>query len=257
MSTKGWSRRSLMGHVAAVGAGFTIVPRHVLGGPGFQAPSDRLNVACIGVGGMGGTDVRGVSGENLVGLCDVDSQQAEGTFRNFPNVKKYTDFREMLATDSSIDAVTVSTPDHIHGVAAMAALRAGKHVYCQKPLARTRWEVERLASEAARRPGQATQMGNQGHAGDGTRQLREWIEAGAIGTVREVHYWTNRRIWPQGIARPTEVHQPRESFDWDLWLGPAEERPYNPAYAPFRWRGWWDFGTDGLSGGLRLRCGSF
>jgi predicted dehydrogenase len=146
----------------------------------------------------------------------------------------------------SIDAVTVSTPDHSHAAAAMLALRAGKHVYCQKPLARTLGEVRALMREAAARPKQTTQMGNQGHTNEGTRQIREWVEAGVIGAVREVHYWTNRPIWPQGIDRPTQLHTPPATLDWNLWLGPAPERPYNPAYAPFNWRGWWDFGTGAL-----------
>jgi predicted dehydrogenase len=128
----------------------------------------------------------------------------------------------------------------------MAALKAGKHVFCQKPLARTLDEVRALRAEARRRPKQATQMGNQGHAGDGTRRIRELVEAGAIGTVRELHYWTNRPIWPQGMDRPTEMHVPAPTLNWNLWLGPAADRPYHPAYAPFRWRGWWDFGTGAL-----------
>ena len=230
----------------AAGAAFTIVPRHVLG-RGYRAPSDTLNMACIGVGGMGWTDVRGVAGENIVALCDVDAERAEQAFTTHHRAKRFTDFRVMLEREAAgIDAVTVSTPDHVHAAAAMMALDAGKHVYCQKPLARTLGEVRALMAASRRRPRQATQMGNQGHAGDGTRQIREWVEAGAIGTVREVQYWTNRPIWPQAIDRPTEAHHPAPTFDWDLWLGPARERPYHPAYAPFRWRGWWDFGTGAL-----------
>jgi predicted dehydrogenase len=171
---------------------------------------------------------------------------AEQSYARFPAAKKYRDFRQMLEREGKgIDAVTVSTPDHTHTVIAMAAMRMGKHVYVQKPLARTIHEVRTLM-EGARRYKVATQMGNQGHAGAGTRNLREWVEAGAIGTVREVQYWTNRPIWPQAIERPTELHAPPPTFDWDLWLGPAAERPYHPAYAPFRWRGWWDFGTGAL-----------
>jgi predicted dehydrogenase len=195
---------------------------------------------------MGRNDVNGVSGENLVALCDVDWKQAEGTFAAYPKPPRYKDFRRMLERESGIDAVTISTPDHTHGVIAMAALQAGKHVYCQKPLARTLSEVRALERAAAQRPRQATQMGNQGHAGEGTRQIREWVEAGAIGPVREVHYWTNRPIWPQAIERPTEAHNVPPTMDWSLWLGPAPDRPYHPAYAPFRWRGWWDFGTGAL-----------
>jgi predicted dehydrogenase len=239
------SRRDFVHHAALIGAGVTIVPRHVLG-RGYRAPSDTLNIGCIGVGGMGRNDVNGVSGENIVALCDVDWKQADATFGTHPRVTKYRDFRRMLERERGIDAVTISTPDHTHGVIAMAALQAGKHVYCQKPLARTLSEVRALERAAAQRPRQATQMGNQGHAGEGTRQIREWVEAGAIGPVREVHYWTNRPIWPQGIDRPTEAHNVPPTLDWMLWLGPAADRPYHPAYAPFRWRGWWDFGTGAL-----------
>jgi predicted dehydrogenase len=233
-------------HGAASALAFTIVPRHVLG-RGYRAPSDTLRVACIGVGGMGRNDVRGMSGETVYALCDVDWRNATDAIGANPGAKRYRDFREMLATDAaSIDAVTISTPDHTHAPAVMAALKAGKHVYCQKPLARTLGEVRAIEAEAARRPRQATQMGNQGHAGEGTRQIREWVEAGAIGTVREVQYWTDRPIWPQAIDRPTEAHNVPQQFDWDLWLGPAPARPFHPAYAHFRWRGWWDFGTGAL-----------
>ena len=240
------SRRDFLGASTAAAGAFTIVPRHVLGGRGFIAPSDTLNIACIGVGGMGRNDVDGVSSENIYALCDVDWKAAEEAFRKYPKAKRFTDYREMLDREAgNIDAVTVSTPDHSHAAAAMLALRAGKPTYCQKPLARTMHEVRALA-DMARRSRVATQMGNQGHAGDGVRELREMIEAGVIGTVREVHYWTNRPIWPQGIDRPTELHTPAPTLDWNLWLGPAADRPYHPAYAPFRWRGWWDFGTGAL-----------
>ena len=239
------SRRAFVGDAAMAAVAFTIVPRHVLG-RGYRAPSDTLNIACIGVGGMGRNDLQGVSGENIYALCDVDWKIAADSFAAYPKAKRYRDFREMLQKDGkSIDAVTVSTPDHTHAVAAMMALKMWKHVFCQKPLARTLHEVRAL-EDAARRSKVATQMGNQGHAGEGTRQIREWVEAGAIGTVREVHYWTNRPIWPQAIDRPTELHTPPPTLDWNLWLGPAKERPYHPAYAPFRWRGWWDFGTGAL-----------
>ena len=238
------SRRKFVGGASAALA-FTIVPRHVLG-RGYRAPSDTLNVACIGVGGMGRNDVNGMSGENIYALCDVDWKQAESSFGAFPKAKRYRDYREMLEKEAkNIDAVTVSTPDHSHAAAAILAMRAGKHVYCQKPLARTLGEV-RAMMDVARTTKVATQMGNQGHAGAGTRLLREVVEAGMIGTVKEVHYWTNRPIWPQGMDRPTEAHNPAPTFDWNLWLGPAAERPYNPAYAPFRWLGWWDFGCGAL-----------
>ena len=245
MARKRISRRSFVGGASAATA-FTIVPRHVLG-RGFQAPSDTLTIACIGVGGMGANDVDGVAKENVYALVDVDWRQADNSFRKYPLAKRYKDFREMLDKDGrAIDAVTVSTPDHNHAVITLAALRAGKHVYTQKPLCRTLGEVRAVMDEARRRPKQATQMGNQGHANEGTRLIREWVEAGLIGTVREVHYWTNRPIWPQAIDRPTEAHNVPPTLDWDLWLGPAPLRPYHPAYAPFRWRGWWDYGTGAL-----------
>lgn len=242
------SRREFTSSVAAGVAAFHIVPRHVLG-MGYRAPSDTLNVACIGVGGMGAEDVKGIAatGENLYAFCDVDLHAAEESFAKFPQAKRYRDYREMLDQEAeSIDAVTVTIPDHSHGVAAMTALKAGKHVYCQKPLARTLHEVQVLSAEAKSRPGQSTQMGNQGHTMEGTRLIREWVEAGAIGTVQEVHYWTNRPIWPQGINRPYQAYNVPPWMDWNLWLGPAAERPYAPDYAPFRWRGWWDFGTGAL-----------
>jgi predicted dehydrogenase len=248
MSKRRVSRREFVGDVAAAGMACMIIPRHVLGGPRFTAPSDRLNVACIGVGGKGQSDVRGVAdaGANIYAQCDVDLNAAEASFNGFPKSKKYRDFREMLDQEArNIDAVTVSTPDHVHAAAAMLAMKAGKHVFCQKPLARTLHEV-RTIMQAATRSKVATQMGNQGHAGDGTRLLREWYEAGVIGQVKEIHYWTNRPIWPQGIERPLEAFNPPPYLDWNLWLGPAADRPYAPAYAPFRWRGWWDFGAGAL-----------
>ena len=240
------TRRDFVKEASVAAAAFTIVPRHVLG-RGYRAPSDTLNVACIGVGGMGYNDVKGMSIENIAFLCDVDERSAERAFREWPRAKRYKDFREMLEKEkSSIDAVTVTTPDHVHAAAALMALRMGKHVYCQKPLARTVGEVRALKEEAAKRPKQATQMGNQGHSAEGTRQIREWVEAGAIGTVRRVDFWTNRPIWAQGINRPTEMHNVPPTMDWNLWLGPAKERPYHPGYAPFSWRAWWDFGTGAM-----------
>lgn len=192
---------------------------------------------------MGGADVNGMSGENIYALCDVDSRSARQAFRDHPNAKRYVDFRRMLESDgSNIDAVVVSTPDHTHAVASIMAMRMGIPVRTQKPLARTIAEVRAMA-DVARETGVATQMGNQGHAGEGHRLIREWVEADLIGEVSEVHFWTNRPVWPQAIDRPTEMHHVPAHFDWDLWLGPAHHRPYHPAYAPFRWRGWWDFGT--------------
>ncbi|MEO6443687.1 MAG: Gfo/Idh/MocA family oxidoreductase [Gemmatimonadaceae bacterium] len=247
MSTPdGITRRKAIEGIASGLAAFTIVPRHVLG-RGYRAPSDTLNIACLGVGGMGFNDVKGMAFENIGFLCDVDARAAERAFMTWPKAKRYTDYREMLAKEgASIDAVTISTPDHHHAAAALLALRMGKHVYCQKPLARTVGEVRALKEEAAKRPKLVTQMGNQGHSMEGTRRIREYVESGAIGTVQRVEFWTNRPIWPQGIYRPTEMHNVPTTLDWDLWLGPARERPYHPAYAPFGWRGWWDFGTGAM-----------
>ena len=242
----GISRRHFVGDIAA-GLSFTIVPGHVLSRRGRVAPSDKLNIACIGVGGMGANDVRGVGKtENIYALCDVDERQALASYTGFPLAKRFKDFRVMLDKEGkNIDAVTVSTPDHTHTVAGMMAMKLGKHVRIQKPLARTLWEVKQL-EDAARKYKVATQMGIQGHAEEGTRLMREWVEAGAIGTVREVQLWTNRPIWPQALDRPLENLYTPAWLDWDLWLGPAAERPYHSAYAPFRWRGWWDFGTGAL-----------
>jgi predicted dehydrogenase len=244
------SRREFLAASAALGLSFTIVPRHVLGGQGQTPPSERINVAGIGCGGMGGGDIATVSklGANYVALCDVDEARAAGTFKAHPQARRYKDFREMLDREAkNIDAVTVGTPDHIHAVASMAAIRAGKHVYCQKPLTHTLHECREL-TKAAKAAKIVTSMGNQGHASEGSRLTNEWIQAGVIGEVREVHCWTDRagRLWKQGIGRPTETPSIPPTLDWNLWLGPIAERPYHPAYAPFGWRGWWDFGTGAI-----------
>ena len=242
---KKMSRRDFMGGAAAAAMAFTIVPSHVLGGPRRVPPSEKLNIASIGSGGMGASNTRACSGENIVALCDVDQKQAADTFNRFPNARKWKDFREMLDKQKDIDAVIVATPDHTHAVAAMAAMKRGKHVYVQKPLTRTVYEA-RMLTEAARKYKVATQMGNQGHSGEGVRLICEWIWDGAIGPVREVNAWTNRPIWPQGIDRPKESETVPSTMDWDLWLGPAPWRPYHSCYAPFAWRGWWDFGCGAL-----------
>lgn len=241
-----------MGAAAAVTA-FMVVPRHVLGGPRHIPPSEKLNIAGIGVGGRGGSVLQGVVSQNIVALCDVDWRHAAGAFKRYPNAKKYHDFRQMLdKEEKNIDAVTVATPDHIHAVASMAAIKRGKHVYCEKPLTHSIYEARSLA-EAAREYKVATQMGNQGQASEETRLMCEYIWDGAIGPVREVHVWTDRPLrglndvyWPQGVDRPEDTPPVPEGLDWDLWLGPAPYRPYHPAYVPFKWRGWWDFGTGAL-----------
>ena len=246
------SRREFVEKTSMAGMAFTIVKPHVLGARGgrYVAPSDKLSVACIGAGGMGASDVRGFAAQadcNIYALCDVDDVNAERSYRLQPQAKKYKDYRELIDKEAkNIDIVTVSTPDHHHAAASLLGLRAGKHVYCQKPLARTVGEVRAMKAEAAKRPKQATQMGNQGHAAEGIRILREWIEAGLIGKVVSIDFYTNRPIWPQGMRRPTEAHNVPPTLDWELWLGPAQFRPYHPGYAPFNWRGWWDFGTGAM-----------
>ena len=189
------NRRQFMGRAAGVAAAFTIVPRRVLGGPGHKPPSETLNIAGIGVGGQGGGDLRNVESENIVALCDVDWQHAAKTFERYPNARRYRDFRVMLEKEKNIDAVVVATPDHVHAVAAMTAIKMGKHVYVEKPLTYSVHEARALTEEA-RKAGVATQMGNQGHAAEAMRLLKEWIEAGAIGTVREVEAWTPHAVWP-------------------------------------------------------------
>jgi predicted dehydrogenase len=229
---------------AAAAMAFTVIPSHIFA----QPPSEKLNVASIGAGGMGAGNTRACAdaGANIVALCDVDWEKGKEGFSQFPEAKKYKDFRKMLDNEKNIDAVIVATPDHFHTVAAMAAMRRGKHVYVQKPLTRLVSEARAL-TEAARKYKVVTQMGNQGHSGNGVRDICEWIWDGAIGEIREVHAWTNRPIWPQGIDRPKEVHEIPKTLDWDLWIGPAPMRPYNKCYAPFAWRGWWDFGGGALA----------
>jgi predicted dehydrogenase len=246
------SRREFLGAAGAVGA-FTVVPRYVLGGAGNTAPSEKLNIAGIGVGGQGASDLNSLSSQNIVALCDVDWSHAGGTFGRYPNARKYKDFREMLdKEDRNIDAVVVATPDHVHAPASMAAIKRGKHVYCEKPLTHSVYEARQIA-EAARKAGVATQMGNQGQASEETRLMCEMVWDGAIGPVREAHVWTDRPnrglndvYWPQGVDRPKDTPPVPETLAWDLWLGPAPERPYHPAYLPFTWRGWWNFGTGAM-----------
>jgi len=247
------TRRGFMGAAAGVAA-FTVVPRHVVAGSGNAAPSEKINIAGVGIGGQGGHDIDQLNSQNIVALCDVDWRHAAGTFGRYPNARKYKDFREMLdKEDKNIDGVVVGTPDHLHAIVSMAAIKRGKHVYCEKPLTHTVREAKLLA-DAAREAKVATQMGNQGQASEETRLLCETIWDGAIGQVREVHVWTDRPLngidkwyWPQGVDRPKGQDQIPETLDWDLWLGPAPQRPYvKGVYNPFVWRGWWDYGTGAL-----------
>jgi len=207
------------------------------------SPNEKLNIAAIGAGGQAATDINGVATENIVALCDVDRKRLEERGAKFPKARLFADYRKMIEEmGSGIDAVTVSTPDHHHALASILAMKQGKHIYCQKPLAHSVWEARRMLA-VARETKVVTQMGNQGHSFDSTRELVELVQAGGIGEVREVHVWTDRPIWPQGMGRPTGGGNPPDHLDWDLWLGPAPKRPYHKDYLPFNWRGWWDYGT--------------
>ena len=235
---------------AAAGAAFSIVPTGIISRPGRAAPSDKLDIAMVGVGGRGRANLNGVKSENIVAMCDVHQERASESFLEYPKAKKYSDYRVMLdKEDKNIDAVVVSTPDHTHAVINMEAIRRGKHVYCEKPLAHSVWEV-RQVTEAAREAGVATQMGNQGHSSEHIRLMCEWIWDGAIGDVTEVQAWSNRPSggfsFPVAMPRPEETPPVPKGLDWDLWLGPAPYRPYHPAYVPAMWRGWIDFGTGAL-----------
>ncbi|HMD40903.1 MAG TPA: Gfo/Idh/MocA family oxidoreductase [Candidatus Acidoferrum sp.] len=305
----GVSRREFLGKTASAAAGFTIVPRHVLGGAGYVPPSDKVNIAFIGVGAQGlrvmlhflkEQDVQGVavcdvnkSSDNypqwddheftksVHKLLGVDSGwewlspnepiQLSHTLRvtggvagrepcqkivdalyatqtrsgNYKGCAAYVDFRELLEKQKDVDAVVVCTTDNLHAAVSIAAMKKGKHVFCQKPLTHTIYEARRMA-EVARETGVATQIAVGNQASEATRLLCEWIWDGAIGPVREVHNWSNRPFWPQGVERPKETQPVPAGLDWDLWLGPAPERAYNQAYLPFVWRGWGDFGCGAL-----------
>jgi len=242
------SRRKFIRNTAIAGAGFFIVPRHVLG-RGFIAPSDKLNIGGIGVGGKGTSDLAEFAKSpyvNIVALCDVDDREAANSRKKFDKAPYYKDFREMLEKEkSNIDACSISTPDHTHAVATLAAMQLGKHVYTQKPLTHDIYEA-RILTEAAKKYKVVTQMGNQGGSGDGVRKAKEMYDAGMIGKVTEAHAWTNRPVWPQGIPTPSGKHDIPKELDWDLWLGTANPMDFNPAYLPFNWRGWWAFGTGAL-----------
>ncbi|MEO8019687.1 MAG: Gfo/Idh/MocA family oxidoreductase, partial [Pseudomonadota bacterium] len=301
-------RREFVRNAAAAATAFTILPRHVLGGPRHIAPSDRVNIAGVGVGGMGRANMQALASQNIVAMCDVDwsfvdsrfadiARQMEATAKRIaeapdagardrateqltqwqqlqaqiPKTRRYTDYREMLSKQKDIDAVVIATPDHTHALIALAAMDLGKHVYVQKPLA---WSVEecRRLSRRATETKLQTQMGNQGHSSNDARVVNEYIQSGAIGTVTEVHVWTNRPLayWPQGIPRPAPLpanardlpwnmngvmtraagsfgsYQPPEALAWDLFLGPSRYVDYHPIYHPFNWRGWTDWGVGAI-----------
>jgi predicted dehydrogenase len=259
------NRRDFIKHSAAAGAGLWVVGST----PSLYSKSanEKVNVAIIGVGGRGEEHVNSIprAGGNIVALCDVDDRNLDKAASKHPNAKKFNDFRKLLdECHKEIDAVVVATPDHTHAVAASAAMKLGKHTYCEKPLTHSIHEARHL-TELAAKTKVATQMGNQGHSEDNSRRIVEIVRSGAIGKVHEIHAWTNRPIWPQGKDRPTEQDTPPDWLHWDLWIGPAPMRPFvsNPVrkvkgkdgkehdeeekiYHPFAWRGWWDFGTGAL-----------
>ncbi len=242
------SRRSFIRNSAIAAAGFYIVPRHVLG-RGFVAPSDKLQIAGIGAGGKGQSDIANFfkSGKaDIAFLCDVDDRQSLKTRINFPNAKYYKDYREMLDKEHKhIDAVSVSTPDHMHAMQALAAMQLKKHVYVQKPLSHDIYEARTMTS-AAHKYKVVTQMGNQGASGDGVRQLIDWHNAGIIGDVHTIYCYTDRPVWPQGVGWPIATGPIPPELDWNLWLGTAPQKDYVEGLLPFNWRGWWDYGTGAL-----------
>jgi len=243
------SRRKFIKSLGIAGAAFTIVPRSVLGGNGFVAPSDTLYIAGIGAGGKGKSDIANFAKSpnvKIAFLCDVDDREAKTSRENFPDAKYYKDYRIMLEKEkNNIDAVSVSTPDHMHGAQALAAMQLGKHVYVQKPLTHDIFEARQL-TEAAQKYKVVTQMGNQGASGDGVRKMQEWYNANLIGDVHTVYCWTNRPVWPQGVAWPSKKSKIPKGLDWELWQGTAPRKDYVDGLLPFNWRGWWDYGTGAL-----------
>lgn len=250
MNNPSTHRRDFLKTAGKAAAGITILKA---GSARTYAANEKLNIAAIGAGGRASVDIKELSSQNIVALCDVDWNRAAGSFRQHAQAKQFKDYRKMLEEiNKEIDAVVVATPDHHHFHASMTALKYGKHVYCEKPLTHSIREA-RILTETARKAGVATQMGNQAQADEAARVVQEFVMDNAVGPIREAHIWTDRpakglfeEYWPQGIARPTDKPSVPDTLSWDLWLGPAPERPYNPAYLPFKWRGWWDFGTGAL-----------
>jgi predicted dehydrogenase len=236
------TRRRFLQSTAATGVGLCIVT----GLQAKESPNERIGMASVGIGGKGSSDSADAGNNgDMVAICDVDTNRLQAAQNRFPKAKLFTDFRKMLEEmDKSIDAVTVSTPDHNHAPAGLMAMRMGKNCFCQKPMTHSIYEA-RLMAKVAKEKGVATEMGNQGTAERGLREAAAVVKAGALGTVKEVHVWTNRPIWPQGGPRPKPEECP-EFLKWKEWIGPAPFRPYAPGYHPFAWRGWWDFGTGAL-----------
>ena len=244
-------RRAFLKSTAAAAFAFQFVPRHVVGAVGSNPPSRKINLAAIGGGGQAGSDLGNMADENIVAICDVDERRAADSFRRWPNAKRYKDFRKMFDEMSKkIDAVLVGTPDHTHAVAAMAAMKRGKHVFCEKPLAHSVAEVRAMSKEAAKRK-LITQTGNQGHSTESIRVFVEWVRAGAIGQVKEVHAacggmrdtYNRLRNLEKVMSEKPEV--PKE-LDWNLWQGPVPARPYHPDYLPWNWRGWTPYGSGAI-----------
>src|SRR5438445_12805551 len=255
----GISRRQFI-YYSALAAGATALTGYASAKPRRISANEKLNIGVVGAGGKGAGDTDCCAGENIVALCDVDATTLESRHQKYPNAKTYKDFRQMLEKEKSLDAVIVATPDHLHATVAAMAIRMGKHVYCQKPLTQTVYEA-RLLRQLAKQHKVATQMGNQGSAEDGLRRAVEIVQAGILGPVRQVHVWSNRPIWPQGMDRPAGEDPVPAHLDWDLWLGPTQWRPFKSEwpgdakkkgrrgdgyYHPFAWRGWQDFGTGAL-----------
>jgi predicted dehydrogenase len=244
-------RRDFLKTSAIAAGSFMIVPRHVLG-KGYIPPSDKLNIAAVGCGGKADVNIRQAYNggtENFVALCDVDDRQSGKYRKQFPNAPYYNDYRKMLEKEAkNFDAVFVTTPDHMHYPIAIAAMELGKHVYVEKPLTKDIWEARKL-TEAAKKYKVVTQMGNQGSSSDGTRQTEAIVQSGILGDVHTIEVWTNRPVWPQGVKSPKDKGESQPvpaGVNWDLWLGTAPQRAYHEAYMPFRWRGYWDFGTGAL-----------
>lgn len=242
-----FTRRKFLKTGAAALAGITIAPSSILGKSfGHVPPSDKLNIIGVGVGGRGAHVLRSMNTHNIIGLCDVDWKYCSNVFKEYPNAKKYHDFRKMFAElGKSADAVMVATADHTHAIVAGEAMTMGKHVYVEKPLTHTVYE-SRLLTKLAAKHKVATQMGNQGASAEGVRKICEWIWNGEIGEITKVEAFTDRPIWPQGLNRPDKIEKVPSTLDWDLFLGPAKFREYNSIYTPWNWRGWWDFGTGAL-----------
>lgn len=242
-----FSRRKFLKTGATALAGLAVVPSTVLGKSfGHVPPSDKLNIIGVGVGGRGAQVLRNMKSQNIIGLCDVDWRYSANVFKEYPNAKKYYDYRKMFEElGKSADAVMVATADHTHAIVASEAMTMGKHVYCEKPLTHTVYE-SRLLTKLAAKHKVATQMGNQGASGEGVRKMCEWIWNGEIGEITKVEAFTDRPIWPQGLSLPEKSERPAKTLDWDLFLGPAKYRDFNSVYTPWNWRGWWDYGTGAL-----------